>query len=138
MRTVLLIGACIAVSLVAATSALADVQAKLTTSSKAPRVGEAWRWTITAQDGAKPASVRVRLQILLGGTVVGCFKGHAMAACTGAAAGDLIGFTGRRTGVIRWPSQSIGAPLIFQAVVITKIGTLRLRAPVKVAPAGSA
>jgi hypothetical protein len=138
MRTFLLIVACVGVSLVATSPALADVQAKLTTSSKTPRVGEAWRWTITARDGAKPARVRVRLQILLGGTVVGCFKAKAMAACTGAAAGDLIGVTGKRTGVIRWPAQSIGARLTFQAVVITTIGTLRLRAPVTVAPAGSA
>ena len=138
MRTFLSIVACVAVGLVAATPALADVQAKLTTSSRAPKVGEAWRWTITARDGAKPARVRVRLQILLGGTVVGCFKASAMAACSGAAAGDLLAVTGKRTGVIRWPAQSVGAPLTFQAVVITKLGTLRLRAPVRVAQAGSA
>jgi hypothetical protein len=136
MRMCLLIIACMAVSFVAAASALADVQARLTTSSDAPRVGEAWRWTITARDGAKPAHARVRLQILLGGTVVGCFKNSAMAACKGAAAGDLIEFTGKRTGVIRWPAASIGVPLTFQVVVITKLGTLRLRAPVAVAPAG--
>ena len=138
MRTFLAIVACVAVGLVAAAPALADVQVKLTTSSRAPKMGEAWRWTITVRDGAVPARARVRLQILLGGTVVGCFKASAMAACTGAAAGDVLEVTGKRTGVIRWPAESVGVRLTFQAVVMTKIGTLRLRAPVRVAPAGSA
>jgi hypothetical protein len=138
MRMCLLVFACFAVSLIAAASALADVKATLTTSSKAPRVGEEWRWTIKAHDGAKPARVRVRLQILLGGAVVGCYKGTAMAACSGAKAGDLIWFTGKRTGVIRWPALTVGVPLTFQAVVITKLGTVRLRAPITVAPASPA
>ncbi len=137
MRACLLIIACSAASLVAAASAFADVEAKLTTSSNAPKVGEAWRWTVTAHEGTRPARARVRLQILLGGKVVGCFKGKAMAACTGAAAGEVIAFTGKRTGVIRWPAASVGVPLTFQVVVITKLGTLRLRAPVRVAAAGS-
>ena len=138
MRTFLPIVACVAVALVVSAPALADVQAKLTTSSRAPKVGEAWRWTITVRDGATPARARVRLQILLGDVVVGCFKASAMAACSGAAAGDLLAVTGKRTGVIRWPAESVGARLIFRAVVITKLGTLRLRAPIRVAPAGSA
>jgi hypothetical protein len=132
MRTCLMILACAAVSLATAASAFAEVRATMMTSSRAPRAGAAWRWTISAHDGSKPALVRVRVQILLGGSVVGCLKGKAMAACSGAAAGDLIVFTGKHTGVIHWPARSVGAPLTFQAVVITKIGTLRLRTPVKV------
>lgn len=137
MRTWLLIVACFVVSLVAASAALADVQVTLTTSSKAPTVGERWRWTITAHDGGNPAHARARLQVQVDGIVVGCFKNGAMTTCRGAAAGDLLPFTGSRTGVIRWPAQRVDGPLVFQAVVITEFGTLRLRTPLMVSRAGA-
>jgi hypothetical protein len=138
MRICQVVVACAAASLVTAVSARADVQATLTTSSKVPKVGEAWHWTINAHDGATPARISVRLQILRAGAVIGCYKDAAMAECKGARAGDLIGFTGKRTGVIRWPERTVGVPLTFQVVVITKIGTVRLRAPVRVEAASAA
>ena len=119
-------------ALAVAAPATAAVKLTLTATSAAPKVGEAWRWTVTARDGAKPVTARVRLQILLGGTVVGCWKGGAMAQCTGAASGDAIAFRGKRTGVIRWPVESVGVPLTFQAVVTAGKRTQRLRTVVQV------
>lgn len=77
----------------------------------------------------------MRLQILFGPTVVGCWKGTAMTQCSGANAGTWIVFKGRRTGIITWPAQSLGIKLTFQAVVVAETKTLRLRAPVTVRPA---
>jgi hypothetical protein len=131
------LGLCaVLVALLAAAPATAAQRASLTTSTTTPKVGEAWRWTVTARDGTRALAARVRLQILLGGTVVGCWKGGAMAACAGAASGDAIPFVGKRTGVIRWPAQSVGVTLTFQAVVTAKGKTSRLRAPVTVKAAG--
>ena len=74
----------------------------------------------------------MRLQILLGTTVVGCWKGTAMTQCSGANAGTWIAFKGRRSDVITWPAQSVGIKLTFQAVVVAGTRTLRLRSPVTV------
>jgi hypothetical protein len=116
----------------AATPAAAAVRVTLTASAKAPQVGEAWRWTVTARDGTKPVAARLKLQILLGDVVVGCWKNGAMAQCAGATAGEAIPFRGKRTGVIRWPAESVGVPLTFQVVVTANKRTQRLRAPVRV------
>jgi hypothetical protein len=117
-----------------ASAAQPGVSAKLTASAKAPAADEAWRWTVTVRNAAgDPMRAKLRLQVLLGGVVVGCFKAGAMAPCSGAAAGDLVPFTGRRTGVIRWPAQSRGVELTFQAIVVAASKTMRLRVPVKVA-----
>lgn len=122
---------------VAATPAAAALRITLTATTKAPKVGEAWRWTVTARDGTKPVAARVKLQILLGDTVVGCWKSGAMAQCAGKTAGDAISFRGKRTGVITWPAESVGVPLTFQAVVTVGKRTQRLRTPVRVQAASS-
>jgi hypothetical protein len=126
----------LAAALVVAAPASASVRSTLTTTSKTPRVGEQWRWTVTARESGKPVAARVRLQILFGRTVVGCWKGGKMTQCTGAASGDPIAFNGRRTGVITWTADSVGVPLTFQAVVTANKQTRRLSTPVQVRAAG--
>ena len=74
----------------------------------------------------------MRLQILLGSLVVGCWKGTSMTQCTGSGSGTWIAFKGIRTGVLTWPNQSVGVKLTFQAVVAAGGSIVRLRAPVTV------
>lgn len=111
------------------------VKATLRTSTTTPTVDENWRWTVTVKDGkGRPIAAKMRLQILLGTLVVGCWKGKAMTPCSGAGAGTWIAFKGIRTGVLTWPAQSVGVKLTFQAVVVAGGKTLRVRAPVSVQP----
>jgi len=132
-----MLGLAVAVLVLASTAAAANpVKASLTTSSAKPVVDQPWRWTVVVKNSAgRPIAARMRLQILLGTTVVGCWKGTAITQCTGAKAGTWIAFKGKRTGVIAWPAQSAGIKLTFQAVVVAQSRTLRLRAPVTVQPA---
>ncbi len=132
-----LVGLAVAVLAFAASAAAANsVTATMTSSSAKPVVDQPWRWTVRVKSGAgKPVAAKVRLQILLGSTVVGCWKRTAMTQCSGANAGTWIAFKGKRTGVISWPAQSVGIKLTFQAVVVARTRTLRLRAPVTVQPA---
>ena len=122
-----------ALALVASAGAANPVKAAMTTSSTTPVVDQPWRWTVTVKSAAgKPLAARMRLQILLGPTVVGCWKVTAMTQCTGANAGTWIAFKGKKTGVLTWPAQSAGIKLTFQAVVVVDSKLLRLRAPVTV------
>ncbi|MBM2823296.1 MAG: hypothetical protein HW413_2042 [Thermoleophilia bacterium] len=132
-----LVGLAVAVLTLASAAAAANpVRATMTTSSAKPVVDQPWRWTVTVKnDSGKPVTAKMRLQILLGSTVVGCWKGTAMTQCSGANAGTWIAFRGRRSGVITWPAESVGIKLTFQAVVVAQTRTLRLRAPVTVQPA---
>lgn len=132
MRLRIALVVALAVAVVAAAPAGAAIRVTLTATTKAPQVGEAWRWTVTARDGTKPVAARVKLQILLGDTVVGCWKSGAMTQCAGKTAGDAISFHGKRTGVIRWPAESVGVALTFQAVVTANKRTQRLRTAVRV------
>jgi hypothetical protein len=77
----------------------------------------------------------MKLQLLLGETVAGCWKAGAMVQCFSRAAGDWIAFKGRKTGVLRFPAQSVGVKLTFQATVRASGQVRRLRAPVTVKPA---
>lgn len=109
------------------------VRASMTTTSTQPIVDTPWRYTIVVKDRAgKPIAAKVRLQILLGTLVVGCWKRTAIVQCSGASAGTWIAFKGRRTGVITWPAQSAGVKLTFQATVVAAGRSLKLRAPVTV------
>jgi len=124
-----------ALVLAAAATAATPLRATMTTSSTTPVVDEPWRYTVRVKDAAgKPLAAKMRLQILFGTVVVGCWKGTAMTQCTGANAGTWIAFKGKRTGVIVWPVQSLGIKLTFQAVVVAERRTLRLRAAVTVQP----
>jgi hypothetical protein len=135
MRTpALLVGlAVVAAAALAPAVAAAPVTATLTATTKAPVVDQPWKWTLTVKNTAgKPVRATAQLQILVAGAVVGCWRGGQMAPCTGSRAGDTITFTGRRTGVIRWPAEARGVTLTFQAVVKAAGVTKRLRYPVTV------
>jgi len=124
--------------LVLATPAVAatPIQAKLTTSTPTPVVDQPWRFTVTLKSATGvPLAGRVKLQLLLGETVVGCWKGGAMVQCFSQTAGDWISFKGKRSGVLRFPAQSLGVKLTFQAIVKAERQTRKLRAPVTVKPA---
>jgi hypothetical protein len=116
-----------------ATAAAPPIKAKLTTSTATPIVDQPWRWTVTVRSAAgKPLPARMRLQILLGQTVVGCWKSGAMVQCFSQTAGDWIAFKGKRSGILEWPAQSLGVKLTFQATVKAAKQTKKLRAPVTV------
>lgn len=120
-------------ALAAPAGAASDVRATLSASSTMPVAGTPWRYVITVKSRqGRALAARTRLQILLGNVVVGCWKGRAMAACEGPYAGSWITFTGKRTGTITWPAQSVGVTLTFQAIVVTGGRSLRLRVPVRV------
>jgi hypothetical protein len=124
-----------AATLVAGASAALPVRTTLTTSTAKPVVDQPWRWTVTARTSeGKRLRAKMQLQILLGETVVGCWKATAMVQCSRTGSGTWIRFRGRRTGVLTWPAQSLGVKLTFQAVVVVGGLTRKLRAPVTVQP----
>lgn len=123
----------VALALAGSAAAASPVRATMSTSSTMPLVDTPWRYTIVVKDRAgKPIAAKARLQILLGPTVVGCWKGGAMQACTGTNAGTWIAFKGKRTGTLTWPAQSAGVKLTFQATIVAGGRSLKLRAPVTV------
>ena len=61
-----------------------------------------------------------------------CWKRTSLVACSSSGAGTWIPFTGKRSGVIRWPEQFAEEKLTFQAIVVSGTRSLRLRAPVTV------
>jgi hypothetical protein len=118
-----------------APAAAPAVKATLRTSTATPTVDDPWRWKVVVKDRkGKPLVAKMRLQILLGTLVVGCWKRGSMVQCTGANSGSWIAFRGTRRGVLTWPAESVGVKLTFQAVVRAAGKTVRLRAPVKVQP----
>lgn len=128
----------LAVALLVASSAVAatPIRATLATSTATPVVGQPWRYTVTVRSAAgKSLAARVKLQLLVGTTVVGCWKGGEMVQCFSRTAGDWIALRGRRSGVLRFPAESLGVRLTFQATVKAHEQTRRLRAPVTVRPA---
>jgi hypothetical protein len=128
-----LLACAVALAVVASAAAVNPVRATMATSSTMPLVDTPWRYTITVKNQAgKPLAAKVRLQILFGSLVVGCWKGTAMTQCSGANAGTWITFKGKRTGTLTWPAQSAGVKLTFQAIVVAGGRSLRLRAPVTV------
>ena len=73
---VLVLGLGVTLVLTASAAAVVNpVRATMSTSSTTPLVDTPWRYTITVKDQAgKPVAAKVRLQILLGTVVVGCWK----------------------------------------------------------------
>lgn len=133
MRALALVA--LALLLAAPAVAAAPIKAKLMTSTPTPVVDQPWRWTVTVRSAAgKQLPAKMRLQILLGETVVGCWKGGAMVQCFSQTAEEWISFRGKRSGVLEWPAQSLGVKLTFQAVVKAARQTRKLRAPVTVRP----
>ena len=131
---VLVLGLGLTLVLAASASALVNpIRATMSTSSTTPLVDTPWRYTITVKDQTgKPVAAKVRLQILLGTLVVGCWKSTAMVQCSGAKSGTWIAFRGKRTAAITWPARYSGRKLTFQAIVASGTRSLRLRAPVRV------
>jgi hypothetical protein len=128
--------AALALLLAVPATAAAPIRAKLTTSSPTPVVDQPWRYTVTVRSASgAPLAAKVKLQLLLGQTVVGCWKAGAMVQCFSQAAGDWIAFKGKRTGVLRFPAQSVGVKLTFQATVKASGQVRRLRVAVTVKPA---
>lgn len=122
--------------LAAPATAAAPIKAKLTTSTPTPVVDQPWRYTVTVRSATGvPLAARAKLQLLLGETVVGCWKAGAMVQCFSQTAGDWVAVKGKRTGVLRFPAQSLGVKLTFQAIVKAQRQTRKLRAPVTVRPA---
>jgi hypothetical protein len=133
MRPLVFLCALALATAAATVASLNPVRATMSTSSTRPLVDTPWRYTVVVKTReGKPLAARMRLQILLGTTVVGCWKSTAMVACSGANAGTWIRFKGKRTGVLTWPAESAGVRLTFQAVVVAGGRSLRLRAPVTV------
>lgn len=125
--------AILALVLASSAAGATQVRATLKTSSATPVVDEPWRYTITVRSAAgKPLAAKTRLQILVGTTVVGCWKGGRMAQCLDGSLGSWIVFKGKRTGVLTWPAQSAGVKLTFRAIVVAQKRTFKLRAPVTV------
>jgi hypothetical protein len=125
---VILTAACLA----AQASAATPVKATLTVTSTTPAVGAPWRWTVRTTAAGKPAKATVKIQILLAGAVVGCWKGGKMRACTGASAGDPIASRGVLTKPIAWTQESRNVALTFQAVVRTGARTQKLHVALRV------
>jgi hypothetical protein len=125
---------CALTATTAVSAAVPDpIRATLSTSSTKPLAETPWRYTVVVKDRAgKALTARMRLQVLSGSTVVRCWKRTRLVVCSNAGAGTWIAFTGRRTGVIRWPAQSAGEKLTFQAIVVSGTRSLRLRTPVTV------
>ena len=126
-------------ALAAPAAAAQPIRATLTTSTPTPVVDRPWRYTVTVRNAAgRPLAARTRLQILVGGTIVGCWKAGRLAQCLDGSPGQWIAFRGKRSGVLTWPAQSVGVTLTFQVVVQAGGQTRRLRAPVTVRAAREA
>jgi hypothetical protein len=134
MRPILPVVLALALAAPASAASAVSITAKLTTSTQAPVVGETWRYTVVVRKDGKPVGARMRLQVLLGQTVVGCWKRGTLRQCVDGSLGDWISFRGKRTGIVRWTAESVGVRLTFQALVEVGERTLRLRAPVRVRP----
>ena len=93
--------------------------ARLSAPTHRPRVGHAWRITITARTAAgRPVKAEVRYQYLSGGQIV--------------ARRSHYRFTGTFHDNVVWTAQSVGIPLTFRAVVTSSIGNRNLDYAVQV------
>lgn len=129
-----LIACALMVTVAASPAAATPVRATMSTSSTKPLAGTPWRYTVVVRELAEGSflAARMRLQLLAGKTVVGCWKRGRIRACSGANAGTWISFQGRRTGVIAWHARYAKLRLTFQAIVVANTPPLLLRAPVTV------
>ncbi len=133
MRTLILLALAALLLCSTAVAGSPPVKATLTATTSTPVVNEPWRWTVVVKDArGKPLRAKMKLQILFGTLVVGCWKGTAITQCTGTSPGTWIAFRGKRTGTLTWPQASVGQKLTFRALVVAGGRMLRLRVPVKV------
>lgn len=136
MRMLVLLPAAAALLLASTAGGAAPaVKASLTGTTSTPVVDEPWRWTVVVKDAkGKPLRAKMKLQILFGTLVVGCWRGNAITQCTGTSPGTWIAFRGKRAGTLTWPQASVGQKLTFRAVVVAAGRVLKLRVPVTVQP----
>lgn len=133
VRLLLVVLCVLTVTAAASAAEPTPIRATMSTSSTMPLADVPWRFTVVVQSRAgKPLGAKMRLQVLRGTTVIRCLKRTAFVACSGENAGAWISFTGKKTGVVRWPAKPAGVKLTFQAVVVAGTRSLRLRAPVTV------
>lgn len=122
-----------ALALVAAAPAsAATVNATLVTSTRAPRVGEQWRYSVTVRVDGRPAAALLRVELVVAGEAVGCWKRVRLVRCAGGRPSGWISVGGRRRAALRWPSWLAGTRLTFRATVRAGGTTLTLDAPVLV------
>lgn len=103
-----------------ATAARAPFVARLYAPSHHPRAGKPWRIHITVHSNSgTPMSGRVRYEYLSQGQVVARRSNYRFRH-------------GSFRDTLTWPAPSIGIALVFQPVVTTRFGTVRLPYPVTV------
>lgn len=98
------------------------VHATLTAENHAPTVNRPWPYTVHVTDArGTPVSGRVEIEFVFSGQVVGrdTPPTHPLT-------------DGRWHDVLKFPAQSVGIPLIVQAVVHTRVGSATLDWSVKV------
>jgi hypothetical protein len=83
-----------------------------------PRVGRPWPVHFRVTRAGSPAKASVGYEFLLAGQVV--------------ARRSHYTFTGSFSDIVVWPSQSLGYPLTFRAVIVSEDATIYLDYPVQV------
>lgn len=122
-----------ALALVAAAPAsAATVNATLMTSTRAPAAGDHWRYSLTVRVDGRPAPALLRLELVVAGEPVGCWKRVRLVRCSRGRPSDWISVRGRRRASLRWPGWLAGTRLTFRATVRAESTTLTLDAPVVV------
>jgi hypothetical protein len=98
------------------------VHGRLTAEDHAPVVGQAWRYLVTVTDAAgHPLSGTVDIKFVYGGVVVGHDRPPTHPVSDG-----------RWHDTLEFPSDAVGEPLSFRAVIHTRLGSITLDWPIKV------
>jgi hypothetical protein len=93
--------------------------ATLRAGTHRPKVGDPWPVHFTVTRAGAPARASVGYEFLFSGQVV--------------ARRSHYTFTGSFSDIVVWPSQSVGYPLTFRAVIVSQGATIYLDYPVQVA-----
>ncbi len=94
-------------------------KATLVAGGHTPLVDSPWHYAVKVTDlKGKPAPASVHVEVLSGGKIVDTIGWH--------------GFTGTWEETIKWPNDSRGAPLVFQAQVFGPNGVKNLNYKIKV------
>jgi hypothetical protein len=98
------------------------VRGTLSAQNHAPKVGKSWRYSVTLTDAAgHPVSGTVDIEFVFGEQVVGrdTPPTHPVR-------------NGHWTDTLKFPTDAVGEPLTFQAVVHTGVGSITLDWPITV------
>lgn len=94
-------------------------RARLVAGTHTPTVDTPWHYAVHVTDlKGKPLASSVHVQVLAGGKIVDTIGWH--------------GFTGTWEETIKWPADSKGSPLVFQAEVFGPGGSKSLNYPIEV------